>query len=265
LCRAAYFQSAPNHNYGRAFKCSKEETMGLLAAVRQWYKRDHAADQRAWLSWLQHIESRVQDLPSVTTEYLQPVDLSNRSPRLRIHWDAGTLGITGTELAARLDAGTPRIVVHDSSGVRPSQMASSLIIMPYMMEAGEEPIIADAIYDGLTQPGRYEDPVLPSSAPIAVEGTWAVAIQYLRGVGEQRFTLQQRGNELSGTQQGELYSAALKGAIHGGQIDLRSTMEVPGNFIEFHFQGNAQGNTMTGTVDLGEYGKAAWEAIRNHD
>ncbi len=265
LCRAAYFQSAPNHNYGRAFKCSKEETMGLLAAVRQWYKRDHAADQRAWLSWLQHIESRVQGLPSLTTEYLQPVDLSNRSPRLRIHWDAGTLGITGTELAARLDAGTPRIVVHDSSGVRPSEMASSLIIMPYMMEAGEEHIIADAIYEGLTKPGHYQDPVLPSGAPATVQGKWAVAIRYLRGVGEQQFTLQQKGNELSGTQQGELYGAALKGAIHGGQIELRSTMAVPGNFIEWTFQGNVQGNTMTGTVDLGEYGKAAWEAIRNHD
>jgi seryl-tRNA(Sec) selenium transferase len=265
LCRAAYFQSAPNHNYGRAFKCSKEETMGLLAAVRQWYKRDHAAEQRAWLSWLQHIESRLQGLPSLTTEYLQPVDLSNRSPRLRIHWDARVLKITGTELAARLDAGTPRIVVHDSSGVRPSQMASSLIIMPYMMEAGEERIIADALYEGLTKPGRYEDPVLPSGAPMTVQGAWAVAIQYIRGVAEQHFTLQQRGNELSGTQQGELYSAALKGVIHGGQIELRSTMAVPGNFIEFHFQGNVQGNTMTGTVDLGEYGKAAWEAIRNHD
>ena len=93
LCHAAYYQSAPNHNYGRAFKCSKEETMGLLAAVRQWYKRDHAAEQRAWLSWLQHIESRVQGLPSLSTEYLQPVDLSNRSPRLRIRWDARTLKI----------------------------------------------------------------------------------------------------------------------------------------------------------------------------
>ena len=49
------------------------------------------------------------------------------------------------------------------------------------------------------------------------------------------------------------------------QIELHSAMAVPGNFIEFTFQGNAQGNTMTGTVDLGEYGKAAWEAIRNHD
>ncbi len=87
----------------------------------------------------------------------------------------------------------------------------------------------------------------------------------VRGVGEQQFTLQQKGNELSGTQQGELYSAELKGSMHGGQIELRSTMAVPGNFIEFHFQGSAQGNTMTGTVDLGEYGKAAWEATRNHD
>ena len=41
LCKAAYYQAAPHHAYGRALKCSKEETMGLLAAVRQWYKRDH--------------------------------------------------------------------------------------------------------------------------------------------------------------------------------------------------------------------------------
>ena len=49
------------------------------------------------------------------------------------------------------------------------------------------------------------------------------------------------------------------------QIELRSIMAVPGNFIEWTFQGIAQENTMAGTVDLGEYGKAAWEAIRNHD
>src|SRR5260370_36940575 len=35
LCKAAYYQAAPHHCYGRAFKCSKEEAMGLLAAVQQ--------------------------------------------------------------------------------------------------------------------------------------------------------------------------------------------------------------------------------------
>jgi hypothetical protein len=149
--------------------------------------------------------------------------------------------------------------------VRPSHMASSLIIMPYMMEAGDERIIADALYEGLTKPGHYEDPLLPSAAPVPVQGTWAVAIRYERGVGEQQFTLRQSGNELSGTQQGELYSAPLAGVIHGGEIELRSTMAVPGNFIEWTFQGIAREKTMAGTVDLGEYGKAAWEAIKNHD
>ena len=262
LCRAAYFQSAPNHNYGRAFKCSKEETMGLLAAVRQWHKRDHAAEQRAWLSWLQWIESRVQGLPSLTTEYLQPEDLSNRSPRLRIDWDANTLKITGTELAARLDAGTPRIIVHDSAGVRPANMASSLIIMPYMMEAGEERIIADAIHQGLTQPGHYENPVLPSGVPTQIQGSWAVAVQYSRGAGAQQFSLKQNGNEITGVQQGEIYTATLKGSIHGSQIELRSTMAVSGYALEWTFQGIAQGNAMAGTVDLGEYGKATWNAVR---
>ena len=262
LCCAAYFQAAPHHNYGRALKCSKEETMGLLAAVRQWHKRDHAAEQRAWLSWLQWIESRVQGLPSLTTEYLQPEDLSNRSPRLRIDWDANTLKVTGTELAARLDAGTPRIIVHDSAGVRPANMASSLIIMPYMMEAGEERIIADAIHQGLTQPGHYENPVLPSGVPRQIQGSWAVAVQYSRGAGAQQFSLKQNGNEITGVQQGEIYTATLKGSIHGSQIELRSTMAVSGYALEWTFQGIAQGNAMAGTVDLGEYGKATWNAVR---
>jgi hypothetical protein len=144
-------------------------------------------------------------------------------------------------------------------------MASSLIIMPYMMEAGDERIIADALYEGLTKPGRYEDPARPSGTPMQVQGTWAVAILYERGIGEQQFTLQQSGNELSGTQRGELYSAALTGVIHGGEIELRSIMAVPGNVIEWSFQGIAQEKTMAGTVDLGEYGKATWKAIRNHD
>src|SRR5215469_3694202 len=29
LCKAAYFQAAPHHNFGRALKCSKEEAMGM--------------------------------------------------------------------------------------------------------------------------------------------------------------------------------------------------------------------------------------------
>ena len=262
LCRAAYYQAAPHHCYGRAFKCSKEEAMGLLAAVRQWYKRDHDAEQKQWLSWLQHIEGRVKTLPSVTTEYLQPEDLSNRAPRLRIHWDAIQLKITGSELAAALDASTPRILVDGGTGTRPDKMASSITIMPYMMDAGEEKIVAEAVYEGLTKPGHYEDPVIPAGAPSQIDGKWAVTIHYLRGKGEQQFLLSQSGKNVTGKQQGEIYQADLKGEVHAAQVELHSVMAVSGNAIPWTFKGEIQGNSISGAVRMGEYGEAKWEARR---
>jgi seryl-tRNA(Sec) selenium transferase len=262
LCRAAYFQAAPHHNYGRACKCSKEEIMGLLAAVRQWYKRDHVAEQRQWLSWLQYIETRIKGLPSITTEYLQPEDLSNKAPRLRISWDATQLKITGTELVARLDTGTPRILVEGGSGVRPNRMASSITIMPYMMDSGEEKPVADANVDALPTPGHYDDPIIPTGEPARVQGNWAVSIRYSRGVGEQRFALEQSGNTLSGAQQGEHYKADIRGSIHATQIELHSAMPVSGNTIFWTFKGEVRENAMSGSVNLGEYGEATWQAAR---
>jgi len=231
--------------------------------VREWYKRDHAAEQREWLSWLHHIEGRVKGLRSVTTEYLQPEDLSNRAPRLRINWDANQLKITGTELVARLDKGTPRILVDGGTGRRPDKMDSSLTIMPYMMAAGEEKIVADAIYDGLTHPGHYENPVIPQGAPVQIAGNWAVEIKYIRGIGEQKFTLQQEGDSVTGTQQGEIYKADLKGRVQADHIELTSDMAVPGNSIFWTFRGVVSGDNASGNVHMGEYGDATWTAVRS--
>src|SRR5471032_437522 len=135
-----------------------------------------------WRGWLQNIEARLKPLPSTSFEYIEPNDLSNKAPQLRIHWDANVLKITGTELVARLDAGTPRILVGGGTGQRPDRMASTLTIMPYMMDPGEDRIIADAIHAALTNPGHFDNPpALPSGAPAAVGGAWAVTVTYPRG------------------------------------------------------------------------------------
>ena len=76
-------------------KVGKEEIMGMLTAVEMWTKRDHEAEWNTWKEWLANIEAKVKPLPSVTTEYLMPEDLSNHSPRLRIKWDGNALKITG--------------------------------------------------------------------------------------------------------------------------------------------------------------------------
>ena len=82
LAQAAWFQAAPHHNVGRSMKVGKEEIMGMLTAVEMWTKRDHKAEWNTWKEWLGNIEAKVKPLPSVTTEYLMPEDLSNHSPRL---------------------------------------------------------------------------------------------------------------------------------------------------------------------------------------
>jgi hypothetical protein len=120
------------------------------------------------------IETRLKSLPSTSFEYLEPADLSNKATRLRVKWDANVLKITGPELAAKLDAGSPRIMIDAGSGRRPDQMASSVIIMPYMLDPGEAQIIADVMHAALANPGHYENPVLPAGAPASLGGRWAV-------------------------------------------------------------------------------------------
>jgi hypothetical protein len=141
-------------------------------------------------------------------------------------------------------------------------MKSSVTIMPYMMDPGEDRIIANAIYEALSKPGHYENPVIPTGEPAAVKGAWAVTIQYPRGIGEQTFTLEQTGNDLTGQQKGEIYNATLKGAIHANQIELRSNMAVGGNSIPWSFKGTVEGSNIAGTVHMGEYGDATWKATR---
>lgn len=263
LIAAAWFNAAPHHNWGRALKVGKEEIMGMLAAVREWYKRDHSAEQREWRGWLEVIEKRVKGLPSVTTEYLEPKDLSNRATQLRIHWDANQLKITGTELEERLDKGTPRILIGSAAGRRPDKMDSSITIMPYMMGPGEDRIVANAIYEALTKPGHYENPAIPQGTPVQIAGNWAVEIKYSRGIGEQHFKLQQDGDQLTGQQMGEIYQASMKGTVHADHVELTSNMVVSGNSIPWTFRGVAAGNSMSGTVNMGEYGKALWSATKS--
>jgi uncharacterized pyridoxal phosphate-dependent enzyme len=262
LCQAAYFNAAPHHCFGRALKCSKEEAMGLLAAVEQWYKRDHAGEQRMWRGWLQVIENRLKPLASTRFEYLEPEDLSNKATRLRIHWDATVLKITGTELVAKLDAGTPRILIDAGVGRRPDAMASSVIVMPYMMDPGEDRIIADAIHAALTNPGHYDDPVVPNGPPAVLEGEWAVTLLYFAARGNQRFTLTQKNGRLTGHHTGEIYEGALEGTVRGDKVEIRSRMAVPGNDIHWTFHGTFDGRGLVGIAEMGEYGLVTWTAVR---
>jgi uncharacterized pyridoxal phosphate-dependent enzyme len=263
LCAAAFWNAAPHHNWGRALKVGKEEAMGMLAAVRQWYKRDHEAEQKQWLAWDNLIGDTVKDIPSVTTDIAMPdADLSNRAPVLTIHWDAVKVGITGTELVEKLDKGTPRIMVAGGQGSRPDRMNSSISIMPYMMQPGDAKIVAETISKYLRNPGHYENPPVYNGTTANLAGTWNATIHYVRGVGEQVFILKQDGKTLTGEQKGEIFNAVFTGTVDADHVTLTSVMPANGYEVNFVFTGVVSGNQLSGDVKLGEYGAATFTATK---
>lgn len=136
----AYMNGAPHHSIGRPMKAGKEEIMGLLAAIEQWSKRDHASEWRTWESWLTEISNAVTQIPSITTE-VKPPGRSNVAPVLHISWDSLVRNLTADTLISRLSSGEPRIEVGGSG--------NTISIMPYMMEPGEASHVATRIREEL--------------------------------------------------------------------------------------------------------------------
>ncbi len=263
LVKAAFWNAAPHHNWGRALKVGKEEAMGMLAAVRMWYQRDHEAEQRQWLAWDQSIADALKGIPSLTTKINMPdEDLSNRAPTLDIHWDAAQVGITGTELVKKLDEGTPRILVTGGQGRRPDSMKSSIGIMPYMLQPGDHKIVADTLSQYLRNPGSFQNPATSSAPDASVAGAWDVTIHYGVGTGHQVLTLHQDGTAITGKQAGEIFNADLRGKVQGDHAELRSTMDANGSQIIFTFSGTVSGSNYSGNVNLGEYGIATFTAVK---
>jgi L-seryl-tRNA(Ser) seleniumtransferase len=263
LVQAAWLNSAPHHAFGRSLKVGKEEIMGMLAAVEMWVKRDHEAEWRQWQSWLDAIGTRAKQVNGITTEVLQPEDLSNHAPRLRILWDGEKLGITGTEAADILYKGNPRIIFGDSRGDRRGGMASSLTVMPYMMMPGDAPVVADAIYKLLANPPKIDVPSRPSGTPADVDGQWEAQLTFFRGAAKHRFVFEQEGGKLLGTHYGDILSGDLAGTVEGNEVRFRSGHHIEGTTLRYEFTGIVDGDAMRGEVGLGEYGKAQFTAQRH--
>ena len=132
LLWAAFMNGAPHHSIARPMKAGKEEIMGLLAAVERWVERDHEAEWKEWEGYLQTVTGAIATLPSIRTAVRQP-GRSNVAPVLHINWDTSVIDINPNEVARQLSEGEPRIEMGGGDG---------LSIMPYMMESGEDTLVA---------------------------------------------------------------------------------------------------------------------------
>ena len=263
LVRAAWVHSAPHHGFARALKVGKEDAIGMLMAVEMWVKRDHDAEWKRWSGWLDHIAQRVSTIAGVTTTVVQPNGLSNRTPSLRILWDRQQRGLSGDAVVRALFEGDPRITLSATGGATPTAGMTGVSVTPYMMEAGDERIVADRLHALLSKPPAQ--PATPSPAtPVAdLAGQWSVSIQFAAARSTHTLLLTQRGNDLGGFHQGEFMTREITGTIDGDSVRIRSAYgEQHGDAVNLTFSGKVAADQMSGTLEMGEYLGATWTATR---
>ncbi len=263
LLMSAWQASAPHHGPGRDNKVGREETLGMLAAVEAWMTHDHAGDWTTWLGWLQTIARRVATIPGVSSAVREPSGLSNRSPSLTISWDAAALHITGEELAEQLARSTPRIAVGAGrQGSGPAAGTTSISITAWMMQPGEDAIVGDRIHGVLsaTRAPRSAEMRAPSGN---IGGRWDVDIAFFSGSSRHALLIEQDGNWLQGSHQGEFSVRELAGMLEGNDVVIRSVERTPGSSVTFTFAGKVSGDTMAGRIHMGEYLEATFTATRH--
>lgn len=267
ILMSAWQASAPHHGPGRDNKVGREETLGMVAAVEAWVKRDHEAERRTWLSWLDTISKRVSTIESVRTTVREPTGLSNKSPSLVVSWDPARLHITGEELAEELASTKPRIALGSGGGgggrgAQPDPGTTSISVTAWMMQPGDDKVVAERIHSVLS---RKRDPKSTTMASPAAQlsGRWDVEIDFFSSKGQHSLFIEQDGNWLQGSHEGAFSTRDMAGTIEGDQVTLRSIERRPGSSVTFIFAGTLSGDTISGPVYMGEYLNAKFTAKRH--
>lgn len=254
--------SSPHHGPGRDNKIGKEEHIGMLAAVETWVKRNHPEEEKTWISWLEYISKKVSSIEGVTTKITEPQGVDNRTARLSISWDPDRLNITGQEVAKKLVENKPRIVT--GGGRSNSQEGTtSISISAHMMQPGDEKIVADRIYNILSQ--KYEKKNIVIEPPAAdLTGQWDVSVEFYSGRGEHKLYLgRQEGNDIKGTHKSTFSLLDITGRIEGNKVKLQSFYNENAQSIPYIFDGILEGDSFSGVLYLGEYRSANFTAKRS--
>ncbi len=255
LLMAAWQASSPHHGPGRDNKVGKEEMLGMLAAVEAWTTRDHDKEWQTWLDWLDEISSKLTKIDGITSEVTLPKGLNNRTPRLILKWDPDKLHITGEEVAEEVARNKPRIAIGGWS----RGDSTSITITPSQMRPGNAKVVADRLYDVLSQKREPISDEMESPSE-DISGHWEADVKYFTSNSTHKFFLEQDGNWISGTHTSENGSQDMIGMIEGDEVVLRSSFRIPGNGISFWFIGKISNGELSGSVFLGEYLTAKFAA-----
>jgi D-glucosaminate-6-phosphate ammonia-lyase len=269
LVEAAWRNGSPHQALGRPMKVSKEDIIGVLAALEHWFgERDPAVEQRKWDEDCGVIAARVAQIPGVSSEVIAPAGV-DRVPRLKIVWDRERYPLDGLALRQRALDGEPRVMLDDNSATE-----NSIAVDPFQLQPGEAQQVGDAVVAALLVSAQAER--APARAPsLTVAGNWELHVEFLQGARVHRLDLEQRGAALSGHQRSPQFDGPVKGAVDADIVRFTFEQRYEASHLSYRFEGRLRDGAMEGTVVLGaasdqnagivnrsQFGAGEWRARR---
>jgi L-seryl-tRNA(Ser) seleniumtransferase len=269
LVEAAWRNGSPHQALGRPMKVSKEDIIGVIAALEVWFgERDPGAERKKWDADGAAIAARVAQIPGVESEIIEPAGV-DRVPRLKITWDREKYPLDGLALRDRVLDGEPRVMLDDNSATE-----NSIAVDPFQLQPGEADQVGDAVVAALLVAAQAER--VPAHAPVlAITGNWELRIEFLQGARTHRLALEQVGDSLSGHQKSAQFDGPVAGALDADIVRFAFEQRYEGSRLCYRFEGRVKDGAMAGTVLLGaasdqnggivnrsQFGTGEWRAKR---
>lgn len=262
LLMSTWQAAAPHHGPGRDNKVSREEHIGMLAAVETWVQMDHKNEMQTWVNWLENIGKQAATVNGVSFRIRMPDPklVHHVTPYLFVTWNPDQLHVSGQEISEELGNTYPRVgvaIYRDEPGL------TGISLVGYMMVPGDDQLAGSRISEVLSKK-RSPKPVSAMKAPATnMVGRWDLEVQFYNSREKQQlFIDQQDGNYFSGIHRSEFSERAINGTIDGDVVKMQSVWLVPGDRIQSTFQGVISGETISGDIDMYEFLSAKFRAKR---
>jgi L-seryl-tRNA(Ser) seleniumtransferase len=153
--------SSPNEGFGRAFKVSKENIVGLLTALELVLSRDEEVEYRKQLAKAEYMARHLEGIPGVNVSVI-PNDgktyehpMMAHVPTVRIDIDKAALGLsTVRNVYHAMEKGEPGIFIRfprfEDREFGPFTSKASVFLFTYFLRDGEEKTVAERMRDVLT-------------------------------------------------------------------------------------------------------------------
>ena len=74
---------------------------------------------------------------------------------------------------------------------------------------------------------------------------------------------EQNTDKLTGTHHAEFDEGDLSGTVSGNVVKFQSRYRIQGQGLSYAFTGTVEGDRISGSVNMGEYGETTWSAERH--